>query len=73
VPAVLAEDDDLGSFSLTHWMVVLLVVLIVFGAGKLPRLMGDLATGIKAFKGNLKDGDEPAAATPEERRPAESR
>ncbi len=68
----------MGSLSLTHWLVVLLVILIVFGAGKLPRLMGDLATGIKAFKGNLKDDGEPesvlsAAATPEERRPAESR
>ena len=45
----------MGSFSLTHWLVVLLVVLILFGAGKLPRLMGDFAKGIKNFKANLKD------------------
>ena len=68
----------MGSLSLSHWLVVLLVVLILFGAGKLPRLMGDLATGIKAFKGNLKEDGEPesvlpATAAPDERRPAENR
>ena len=36
------------------------VVLIVFGAGKLPRVMGDFAKGIKSFKANLGD-DDPAA------------
>jgi sec-independent protein translocase protein TatA len=78
LPAVLVEDNDWGSLSLTHWLVVMLVILIVFGAGKLPRLMGDLATGIKAFKRNLKEDGEPesvlsATASPVERRPAESR
>ncbi len=52
----------MGSFSLTHWMVVLVIILIVFGAGKLPRVMGDLAKGIKTFKAGLKDETE--AATP---------
>ncbi len=63
----------MGSFSLTHWLVVLLVVLIVFGAGKLPRLMGDLATGIKAFKGHLKEDADPESAAADERQPAKSR
>ena len=49
----------MGSFSLGHWLVVLCVILIVFGAGKLPRVMGDFAKGIKNFKANLQDGDEP--------------
>jgi sec-independent protein translocase protein TatA len=49
----------LGSFSLGHWLVVLCVIMIVFGAGKLPRVMGDFAKGIKNFKANLQDGDEP--------------
>jgi sec-independent protein translocase protein TatA len=67
----------LGSFSMTHWLVVLLIVLILFGAGKLPRLMGDLATGIKAFKRNLNESDAPEtplteAATADQRRPIES-
>jgi sec-independent protein translocase protein TatA len=49
--------------SVGFWQValVLLIVLILFGAGKLPRLMGDLAKGIKSFKAGMKD-DEPAQA-----------
>jgi sec-independent protein translocase protein TatA len=46
-----------------HWMVVLAIVLLLFGAGKLPRVMGDFAKGIKAFKAGMRDEDE-AAATP---------
>jgi sec-independent protein translocase protein TatA len=53
----------MGSFSLTHWLVVLVIILIVFGAGKLPRVMGDFAKGIKTFKAGMKDDDE-LAATP---------
>lgn len=49
----------MGSMSLMHWMVALAVVLLLFGAGKLPRVMGDFAKGIKAFKAGMKDeGDE---------------
>ncbi len=43
--------------SLSHLLLVLVVVLIVFGAGKLPRVMGDLARGLKAFKDGLTDED----------------
>ncbi len=46
----------MGSFSIMHWLVVLLVVLLLFGAGKLPRLMGDVARGIKSFKKEMHDG-----------------
>jgi len=55
----------MGSFSLMHWMIVLLIVLLLFGAGKLPRVMGDFAKGIKAFKAGMKDEDEAAADSPE--------
>ena len=51
----------MGSFSLMHWVVVLFIILIIFGAGKLPRVMGDFAKGIKAFKSGMKD-EETAAA-----------
>lgn len=61
----------MGSMSLTHWLVVLLIVLVLFGAGKIPRLMGDMAKGIKAFKSGMKDEPEkvedqakPTDATP---------
>lgn len=53
----------MGSMSIMHWMVVLAIVLVLFGAGKLPRVMGDFAKGIKAFKSGMKEEDE-AAATP---------
>jgi sec-independent protein translocase protein TatA len=41
----------MGSFSIWHWMIVLLVVMVLFGGrGKISSLMGDFAEGIKAFK-----------------------
>jgi sec-independent protein translocase protein TatA len=43
----------MGSFSIWHWMVVLLVVLLLFGSGKVSNLMGDFAKGIKSFKKNM--------------------
>ena len=52
----------MGSFGIFHWLVVLAVVLLLFGAGRLPTVMGDLAKGIKAFKAGLKDESEAAAA-----------
>ena len=47
--------------SIGIWQVVLilLIVLILFGAGKLPKVMGDVAKGVKNFKSGLKDEDEP--------------
>jgi sec-independent protein translocase protein TatA len=56
------RGKELGTFSLTHWLVVLLIILIVFGAGKLPRVMGDFAKGIKNFKAGMKDDDELASS-----------
>lgn len=45
----------MGFTSAWHWIVVLLIVVILFGAGKIPRVMGDVAKGIKSFKAGLKD------------------
>jgi sec-independent protein translocase protein TatA len=45
--------------SVTHWLVVLAIVLVLFGAGKLPTVMGDLAKGIKAFKTGISDPPPP--------------
>lgn len=44
--------------SLSHLLLVLVVALIVFGAGRLPSIMADLAKGLKAFKNGLKEEDE---------------
>ena len=48
----------MGSFSIWHWMVVLLVVLLLFGGGKVSSLMGDFAKGIKSFKKNMAEPDD---------------
>ena len=48
----------MGTFSIWHWVIVLIVVLVLFGGrGKLSSLMGDMAKGINAFKKGLKDKD----------------
>lgn len=47
----------MGSLSIWHWMVVLLIVLLLFGSGKVSNLMGDFAKGIKAFKKNMADDE----------------
>lgn len=46
--------------SFWHILVVLVVVLVVFGAGKLPNVMGDLGKGIKSFKEGLNADDKTA-------------
>ena len=47
----------MGSFSIWHWMIVLVIVLLVFGRGKIPELMGDMAKGIKSFKKGMTDDE----------------
>jgi len=51
----------MGSFSIWHWLIVLVIVLLVFGRGKIPELMGDMAKGIKSFKKGMADDDDDAA------------
>ena len=50
----------MGSFSLMHWVIVLLVVMLLFGGGRISGLMGDVAKGIKSFKKGMEDDDVPA-------------
>lgn len=52
----------MGGLSIWHWIVVLVVVLLLFGRGKISELMGDAAKGIKAFKKGMAE-DEDTAAT----------
>ncbi len=51
----------MGSFSLMHWVIVLLVVMLLFGGGRISGLMGDVAKGIKSFKKGMEDDDTPPA------------
>ena len=57
----------MGSFSIWHWMIVLLVVLLLFGTGKVSNLMGDFAKGIKSFKKNMAEDDDVSMETTAER------
>ncbi len=47
----------MGSLSIWHWIIVIAVVLLLFGRGKVSELMGDVAQGIKAFKKGMADDD----------------
>ena len=51
----------MGSLSIWHWALVILVIVLLFGRGKISDLMGDVAKGIKSFKKGMAD-DEPATA-----------
>ncbi|MBW7948751.1 MAG: twin-arginine translocase TatA/TatE family subunit [Pseudorhodoplanes sp.] len=55
----------MGSLSIWHWIVVIVVVLLLFGRGKISELMGDMAKGIKAFKKGMADDDKAADAKSE--------
>ncbi len=54
----------MGSFSIWHWLIVLLIVVMVFGTKKLKNLGSDLGGAVKGFKDGMKDGssaeDKPA-------------
>ena len=48
----------MGAFSIWHWLIVLVVVLVLFGGkGKIAGLMGDVGKGLKLFKDNVKNED----------------
>jgi sec-independent protein translocase protein TatA len=51
----------MGSFSIWHWAIVLLIVVLVFGTKKLKNLGSDLGGAVKGFKDGMKDGAESAA------------
>jgi len=67
----------MGSLSIWHWLIVLLVVVLVFGTKKLKNIGSDLGGAVKGFKDGIKDGgqsaaadDVPAASKPQVAQPA---
>jgi sec-independent protein translocase protein TatA len=48
----------MGGLSIWHWLIVLVVVLLLFGTGKVSNLMGEFGKGIKTFKANVASEDE---------------
>ena len=56
----------MGSFSIWHWLIVLLIVVMVFGTKKLKNIGSDLGGAVKGFKDGMKEGgtsDAPVAPT----------
>ena len=58
----------MGSFSIWHWLIVLLIVVMVFGTKKLRNMGSDLGGAVKGFKDGMKDG----AASVDEKSPAQA-
>jgi sec-independent protein translocase protein TatA len=54
----------MGSFSIWHWLIVLLVVVLVFGTKKLKNIGSDLGAAVKGFKEGVKGGSESDAVQP---------
>ena len=55
----------MGSFSIWHWLIVLLIIVLVFGTKKLKNIGADLGSAVKGFKEGVKDGGSSSSATPE--------
>jgi len=51
----------MGSFSLWHWLVVLVIVLVLFGRGRVADIMGEFGKGLKSFKHGMKDEEDEIA------------
>lgn len=49
----------MGSFSLMHWVIVLIIIVLLFGGGRISSIMGDVAKGIKSFKKGMAEDEEP--------------
>ncbi len=53
----------MGSFSIWHWLVVLVIVVLIFGTKKLKNIGADLGGAVKGFKDGVRDGGTPADPT----------
>lgn len=62
----------MGSFSVWHWLIVLLIILLVFGTKKLRNLGSDLGGAVKGFKEGMKEGGAAADATADPAKKVES-
>jgi len=60
----------MGGFSLWHWIIVLIVVLILFGRGRVADIMGEFGKGLKSFKQGMADDPVTPSAPPAPKLPA---
>jgi len=61
----------MGSFSLVHWIILGIIILLLFGGNRFSAMMGDVAKGLKSFKQGMSEDDKPAERPGD--RPAERR
>lgn len=54
----------MGGLSVSHWAIVLLLVFVLFGRGRISDVMGDFGNGISSFRKGLRDDDEADASAP---------
>ncbi len=57
----------MGSFSIWHWLVVGIIILLLFGKGRFSDMMGDVAKGLKSFKKGLAEDENAAPEAPAQR------
>ncbi|MDY0330902.1 MAG: Sec-independent protein translocase subunit TatA [Thiomonas sp.] len=55
----------MGEFSIWHWLIVLLIVIMIFGTKKLKNMGSDLGEAVRGFKQGMKEADAPAEKTAE--------
>ncbi|HEY5721391.1 MAG TPA: twin-arginine translocase TatA/TatE family subunit [Allosphingosinicella sp.] len=58
----------MGGFSIWHWLVVGVIILLLFGKGRFSDMMGDVAKGLKSFKKGMTEEEETPARTEEQKR-----
>ena len=56
----------MGSLSIWHWLIVLVIVMLVFGTKKLRNVGSDLGGAVRGFKEGMKEGDKAAEAPPQQ-------
>jgi sec-independent protein translocase protein TatA len=54
----------MGGFSIWHWLIVGIIILLLFGKGRFSDMMGDVAKGLKSFKKGMTEDEEAAASNP---------
>ena len=54
----------MGSFSVWHWLIVALVILVLFGRGKISETMGDFGKGVKSFRKGMEEEDKRSEPLP---------
>ena len=58
----------MGGFSIWHWLMVGIVILLLFGKGRFSEMMGDVAKGLKSFKKGMSEDEEATARAEEQKR-----